>query len=65
MYELVRASERCFYIESPAKIGLIRTGENEVLLIDSGNDRDAGKKIHKLLDQYGWKLRAILNTILN
>ena len=62
MYELVRASDRCFYLESPTKIGVIRTGENEVLLIDSGNDRDAGKKINKLLDQNGWTLRAILNT---
>ena len=62
MYELIQASDRCFYIESPAKVGVIRTGENEVLLIDSGSDGSAGKKIKQHLDSKGWTLRAILNT---
>ncbi|MBR4503160.1 MAG: MBL fold metallo-hydrolase [Clostridia bacterium] len=62
MYELVRVSDRCFYIESPAKIGLVVMGDKDAFLIDSGNDRDAGKKIKKHLDQNGWTLRAILNT---
>lgn len=62
MYELIQASDRCFYIESPAKVGVIRTGENEVLLIDSGSDGSAGKKIKQQLDSKGWTLRAILNT---
>jgi len=62
MYELVQVSENCFYIESPAKIGLVRTGGSEVCLIDSGNDKDAGKKVKRLLDLYGWTLKAIYNT---
>ena len=39
MYELVRVTETCFYIQSPAKIGLVRTGADQVCLIDSGNER--------------------------
>ncbi|MBE6573701.1 MAG: MBL fold metallo-hydrolase [Ruminococcaceae bacterium] len=65
MYELVRLTDKCYYIESPAKIGLIKTGENEVCLIDSGNDKDAGRKVRQLLDANGWMLKAIYNTHSN
>lgn len=62
MYELVQVSDACYYIQCPAKIGLIRTGADEVCLIDSGNDQNAGKKVKKILDERGWSLRAIYNT---
>ncbi len=62
MYELVQVSENCYYIQSPAKIGLVRLSEERVCLIDSGNDKDAGKKIKKILDANGWTLYAIYNT---
>lgn len=62
MYELIQVSENCFYIQCPAKIGVVRTGGSEVCLIDSGNDKDAGKKVKKILDAQGWTLRAIYNT---
>ena len=62
MYELIQVSENGYYIQSPARIGLVRTGGDEVCLIDSGNDKDAGKKVKRILDARGWKLRAIYNT---
>ena len=62
MYELIQAAENSFYIQSPAKIGLVKTGECEVCLIDSGNDKDAGKKVKKILEAQSWKLRAVYNT---
>ena len=62
MYELIQASEHCFYIQSPAKIGLVRTEGDGVYLIDSGNDKDAGKKVRRILEEKGWTLKAILNT---
>lgn len=65
MYELMQVSDRCYYIESPAKIGLVRLGGNEVCLIDSGNDKDAGRKVRKVLDANGWQLTAIYNTHSN
>ncbi len=65
MFELVQLTENCFYIQSPAKIGLYRLSESEVCFIDSGNDKDAGRKLRQILDQKGWKLRAIYNTHAN
>ena len=62
MYELIRISERDYYIDCPAKIGLVRIGEQEVILIDSGSDKDAGKKVLRILEANGWRLRAIFNT---
>lgn len=65
MYELIQAAGNSFYIESPAKIGLIRLTETDVCLIDSGSDKDAGRKVRQILDRNGWKLRAIYNTHSN
>ena len=62
MYELIRITENDFYIQCPAKIGLVKTGENEACLIDSGGDKDAGKKCRRILDAEGLRLRAIYNT---
>lgn len=65
MYELIKLTDLCYYVESPAKIGIIKTGESEVCLIDSGSDKDAGKKVLKHLDANGWTLKAIYNTHSN
>lgn len=65
MYELVQVSEHDYYLQSPAKIGLVRLNDQDVCLIDSGNDKDAGRKIRKLLNERGWKLTAIYNTHSN
>lgn len=65
MYELVQVSPRDYYIESPAKIGLVRLGDNDVCLIDSGSDKDAGRKVRQHLEANGWRLAAIYNTHSN
>ena len=65
MYELHQVGENSFYIESPARIGLYRISETEVCLIDSGSDKDAGRKVRQILDKNGWKLTAIYNTHSN
>ena len=65
MYELIQVTGRSYYIQSPAKIGLVKLGGAEVCLIDSGNDKDAGRKVRQLLDAQGWKLTAIYNTHSN
>ena len=62
MYELIQVSEHGYYIESPAKIGLVRISGDRVCLIDSGNDRDAGKKVMRILNANGWTLEAVYNT---
>lgn len=65
MYELIQVTDRTCYIESPAKIGLVRLGDSDVCLIDSGNDKDAGRKVRQLVDANGWHLTAIYNTHSN
>ena len=65
MFELYQVGEKSYYIDCPAKIGLYRINEEEVYLIDSGNDKDAGRKVRKILDEKGWKLKGILNTHSN
>lgn len=65
MYELIHAAGQSYYLESPAKIGLVRLDGQEVCLIDSGGDKDAGRKVRQLLDANGWRLTAIYNTHSN
>ncbi len=65
MYELVQLTDKCYYIQSPAKIGLIKLNNNDVCLIDSGNDKNAGRKVRQILEQNGWNLKAIYNTHSN
>ncbi len=65
MYELHQITESCYYIQSPAKIGLVKLDGNDVCLIDSGNDKEAGRKVRQILDANGWRLRAIYNTHSN
>ena len=62
MYELVQLAEHSYYMESPAKVGIMRVSDTDVVAIDSGSDKDAGKKLKKLLDANGWRLTAVYNT---
>lgn len=64
MYELHRVGEHTYYIESPAKIG-VYAADNGAYLIDSGNDKDAGRRVRKILDESGWRLLGIVNTHSN
>ncbi len=48
----------------PTNIGIYDTGDG-VILIDSGNDKDAGRKVLRLIESKGWKLRSIVNTHSN
>lgn len=65
MYELVQIADNSYYINCPAKIGLIRLNEADVCLIDSGNDKEAGRKVRRILDENQWNLKAIYNTHSN
>lgn len=65
MYELIQAAGNSYYVQSPAKIGLVRLNDTDVCLIDSGNDKDAGRKVRQILDAHQWRLTAIYNTHSN
>lgn len=65
MYELYQLGECSWYIDCPAKIGIYQQSDTEVYLIDGGSDKDAGRKVKKVLDEKGWKLKGIINTHSN
>lgn len=65
MYELRQAGEQTFYLECPAKIGIYQPRPGEVYLIDSGGDKDAGRRVRKLLEERGWSLKGIMVTHSN
>lgn len=64
MYELIRITDRSWYIDCPAKIGVYDAGDG-VYIVDAGSDKDAGRRVRKTLDEQGWKLRGILVTHSN
>lgn len=65
MYELIQTGEKSWYIDCPAKIGVYQPDASRVYLIDSGNDKDAGRKVRQILEKQGWTLAGILNTHSN
>lgn len=65
MFELNQINEKSYYINCPAKIGIYKANNTDVYLIDSGNNKDAGRRVRKILDENGWKLRGIINTHSN
>ena len=65
MYELLQVAPRTYYIQSPAKIGLYVDEAGNATLIDTGNDKEAGRKINQHLNNNSWTLKTILNTHSN
>lgn len=62
MYELHQVGSRTYYMEAPAKVGVYLLPDNGVLLIDSGSDKDAAKKILRQCSEKGWTVSAVLAT---
>ena len=63
--ELKKVGERTYYIKNPTNIGIYKINEKDVYIIDTANDKDAGKKILKIIDEQGWRVKAIINTHSN
>ncbi len=63
--ELIRLGEKTYYIKNPTNIGIYMLNDEEVYLIDSGNDKEAGKKILKIVEAEGWKVKGIISTHSN
>jgi len=59
--ELRKITESVYYIYGAVNIGIIKDGD-EVVLIDTGLDDDSGKKILRCLSENGLKPKAIINT---
>lgn len=62
MFELVKVSEMCYFIESPSKVGIYKQNESDVYLIDSGSDVGSAKKTLKICEENGFNIKGIINT---
>lgn len=51
-------------LEGPTNIGFIEK-DKQVILIDSGNDKESGRKINKILKEKNWTLKTVINTHSN
>lgn len=63
--ELVKVGEKTYYIKNATNIGIYKIDDRNVYLIDTGNDKDAGKKILKIIDAKGWNVKGIITTHSN
>ena len=61
MYELMQAGLCSYYMDCPSKVGFIVRGD-KVCLVDTGGDKDAGKKALRLAQGRGWRVKLVLNT---
>lgn len=61
---LIRLQGSSWLIPGPTNLGIIEK-DGEVILIDSGNDKESGRKINKLLKEKAWTLKTIINTHSN
>ena len=62
MFELVKVTDCCYYIESPSKVGIYKRNDTDVYLIDSGSDKNSAKKTLKICNEQGWVIKGIINT---
>lgn len=61
---IVDLTPRARLIPGPANVGLLELSDGP-WLVDSGNDKESGRKLLSLLESRGLKLRGILNTHSN
>lgn len=63
-FELKQIKGDTWYIPSPSNIGVF-IDQGTAMLIDSGNDKDAGRKIRQVLEADGLRVTHIINTHAN
>ena len=63
--ELIKVGEKTYYIKNPTNIGIYKIDDNNVYIIDAGNDKDAGRKILKIVEEQGWNIKGIITTHSN
>ncbi len=64
LLNLQRIAANTYLIPSPTNIG-VYIQNDQAILIDSGNDKESGRQILKLLNERNWKIKLIINTHSN
>ena len=62
MVELIKLGEKTYYIKNPVNVGIYVLDDDNICLIDTGNSKDFGKIIEKILNENNWNLKYIINT---
>lgn len=62
VYELHQVGEHTYYVDGPTQVGIVEVGQGEVCLIDTGNDKTAGKRLLRILNAHGWHLSGVFVT---
>ncbi|SFH18430.1 Glyoxylase, beta-lactamase superfamily II [Desulfotomaculum arcticum] len=60
--KLNKITENVYYIDSAVNMGLIVNEANEALLVDTGIDDSVARKVKRLVEECGYKLRGIILT---
>ncbi len=63
-YILTQLSNHTYYFAARSNIGVYEEN-GEVLLIDSGSDKEAGRQVMKFVKQQKWEIKLIINTHSN
>lgn len=63
--ELIKVGEKTYYLKNATNIGIYKIDRTNVYLIDTGNDKDTGKKILKIINEQGWNVKGIISTHSN
>ena len=63
--ELIKLGEKTYYIKNNTNIGIYKIDNTNVYLIDTGNDKEAGKKILKIINEQGWNIKGTIITHSN
>jgi len=62
MYELIQIGPHSYYMDAPTRVGFYVPDGKHAYIIDSGNGKDAAKRVRKHLEEEGWLLQGILIT---
>ncbi len=63
--ELIQVGKQTYYLKNHTNIGIYKIDNENIYLIDTANDKEAGKKILKIISEQGWKIKGIINTHSN
>lgn len=62
MFKFIQCAENTYYLACYANIGVYYLGNNEVLLIDSGDHKKSTGDLDAALTERGWRVKMIVNT---
>lgn len=65
MFEMKQVGAKTYYLKNATNIGIYLENEKDAWIIDTGNDKEAGKKILKIINEKEWNVVGIINTHSN